>query len=495
VDNYSYGDIFMSNFLAIDQGTTSSRAIVFNSELSAVVDSQKEYKLSYPNDGWVEADPTDILNTVKETVSSVLKYDNPINACGITNQRESTIVWSRETGEPIYPVIIWQDRRTHQLCKDLKESGYEKIVRDKTGLVIDPYFSATKIKWILDNVSGARDLADDGKLMFGTIDSFLIYSMTKEKGHYTDVTNASRTMLFNINNMEWDKDLLDLFNIPISMMPHVQPCDGNFGTLDIDSKSIIIKGVIGDQQAALVGQNCFNFGDIKSTYGTGCFLMVNTKKNIITLEEGLLTTIGYQLNNEVSYAIEGSIYSCGNIIQWLRDKMKFFDNAKDSEVFLNADGNSKNVHFLPAFNGLGAPYWNSDIRGGFYGITQDSDNTDLITAAFKSICYQTKDITDLLEKNNIKINSLFIDGGMTANKTFCQLLSNILQVNISMPENIESTALGACIVSQIAEGLSIDDLKQKLERLYRPDTASISFYESDYLLWKEYIERTISTIK
>ena len=331
--------------------------------------------------------------------------------------------------------------------------------------------------------------------MFGTIDSFLIYSLTKEKGHYTDVTNASRTMLFNINNMEWDKDLLDLFNIPISMMPHVQPCDGNFGTLDIDSKSISIKGVIGDQQAALVGQNCFNYGDIKSTYGTGCFLMVNTKENIITLEEGLLTTVGYQLNNEVSYAIEGSIYSCGNIIQWLRDKMKFFDNAKDSEVFLNGDGNSKNVHFLPAFNGLGAPYWNSDIRGGFYGITQDSDNTDLITAAFKSICYQTKDITDLLEKNNIKINSLFIDGGMTANKTFCQLLSNILQVNISMPENIESTALGACIVSQIAEGLSIDDLKLKLERLYRPDTASISFYESDYLLWKEYIERTISTIK
>ncbi len=485
----------MSNFLAIDQGTTSSRAIVFNSQLSAVVDSQKEYKLSYPNDGWVEADPTDILNTVKETVSNVLKYDNTINACGITNQRESTIVWSRETGEPIYPVIIWQDRRTHQLCKELKESGYEKIVRDKTGLVIDPYFSATKIKWILDNVSGARVLADDGKLMFGTIDSFLIYSMTKEKGHYTDVTNASRTMLFNINNMEWDKELLDLFNIPISMMPHVQPCDGNFGTLDIDSKCIGIKGVIGDQQSALVGQNCFNYGDIKSTYGTGCFLMVNTKENIITLEEGLLTTVGYQLNNEVSYAIEGSIYSCGNIIQWLRDKMKFFDNAKDSEVFLNGDGNSKNVHFLPAFNGLGAPYWNSDIRGGFYGITQDSDNTDLITAAFKSICYQTKDITDLLEKNNIKISSLFVDGGMTANKTFCQLLSNILQVNISMPKNIESTALGACIVSQIAEGLSIDDLKLQLERLYKPDTASISFFESDYLMWKEYIERTISTIK
>ena len=485
----------MSNFLAIDQGTTSSRAIVFNSKLNAVVDSQKEYKLSYPKDGWVEADPADILNTVKETVNNVLADNNSITACGITNQRESTVVWSRETGEPIYPVIIWQDRRTHQFCKELIDSGNEKMVRDKTGLVIDPYFSATKIKWILDNVTGARDLAKDGKLMFGTIDSFLIYSLTKEKGHFTDVTNASRTMLFNINSMEWDSDLLDLFDIPLSMMPDVKSCDGNFGTLDLDNKHINIKGVIGDQQAALVGQNCFSYGDIKSTYGTGCFLMVNTKEKIITLDEGLLTTVGYQLNNEINYAIEGSIYSCGNIIQWLRDKLKFFANAKDSESFLNKNGNSKNVHFLPAFNGLGAPYWNSDIRGGFYGITQDCDNADLTTAAFKSICYQTRDITELLNKNNIKINSLFIDGGMTANKTFCQLLSNILQANISKPANIESTALGACIVSQIAEGLSVKDIKLELEDIYDPDISSAEFYTKDYLSWKDFIHRTISNIK
>ena len=485
----------MSNFLAIDQGTTSSRAIVFNSQLNAITDSQQEYSLSYPNDGWVEADPAHILKTVKETVRDVLKKENSITACGITNQRESTIVWSRETGEPIYPAIIWQDRRTHMLCKELRDSGHEKMIREKTGLVIDPYFSATKIKWILDNVNGARELANNGKLMFGTIDSYLIYKLTKEKEHYTDVTNASRTMLFNINEMKWDTDLLDLFNIPISMMPSVQSCDANFGTLAVDNKNISIKGVIGDQQAALVGQNCFTYGDMKSTYGTGCFLMVNTKENIITLDEGLLTTVGYQLNNEISYAIEGSIYSCGNIIQWLRDKMKFFTNAKDSESFLNSDGNSKNVHFLPAFNGLGAPYWNSDIRGGFYGITQDSDNSDLITAAFKSICYQTRDITDLLMKNNIKINSLLVDGGMTANKTFCQLLSNTLQQNISKPENIESTALGACIVSQIATGLSIEDVKPRLENIYKPDASSRDFYNSDYLSWKEYIERTISNIK
>ena len=485
----------MSNFLAIDQGTTSSRAIIFNSKLNAITDSQKEYSLSYPNDGWVEADPIQILNTVKETVSDVLKKENSITACGITNQRESTVIWSRETGEPIYPAIIWQDRRTHILCKELKDSGHEKMVREKTGLVIDPYFSATKIKWILDNVDGARELAHDGKLMFGTIDSYLIYKLTKEKEHYTDVTNASRTMLFNINEMKWDTDLLDLFDIPISMMPSVQSCDANFGTLVVDNINISIKGVIGDQQAALVGQNCFTYGDMKSTYGTGCFLMVNTKENIITLDEGLLTTVGYQLNNEISYAIEGSIYSCGNIIQWLRDKMKFFTNASDSESFLNSNGNSKNVHFLPAFNGLGAPYWNSDIRGGFYGITQDSDNSDLITAAFKSICYQTRDITDLLMKNNIKINSLLVDGGMTANKIFCQLLSNTLQQNISKPENIESTALGACIVSQIATGLSIEDVKPRLENIYKPDASSGDFYNSDYLSWKEYIERTISNIK
>ena len=485
----------MSNFLAIDQGTTSSRAIVFNSKLNAVVDSQKEYKLSYPKDGWVEADPADILKTVNNTVSDVLKKEHAITACGITNQRESTVVWSRETDEPIYPAIIWQDRRTHEFCKKLKDSGHEKMVREKTGLVIDPYFSATKIKWILDNVTGARELANNGKLMFGTIDCYLIYKLTKEKEHYTDVTNASRTMLFNINEMKWDKDLLDLFDIPISMMPSVQSCDANFGTLAVDNKNITIKGVIGDQPAALVGQNCFNYGDMKSTYGTGCFLMLNTKENIITLDEGLLTTVGYQLNNDISYAIEGSIYSCGNIIQWLRDKMKFFTNAKDSESFLNSDGNSKNVHFLPAFNGLGAPYWNSDIRGGFYGITQDCDDGDLITASFKSICYQTRDITDLLMKNNIKINSLLVDGGMTANRTFCQLLSNTLQKNISKPENIESTALGACIVSQIAEGLSIEDVKPRLENIYRPDESSEEFYNNDYSSWKEYIERTISNIK
>ncbi|NCX34166.1 MAG: glycerol kinase GlpK, partial [Proteobacteria bacterium] len=406
----------MTKFLAIDQGTTSSRAIVFSSEQKLITDSQQEYSLSYPHDGWVEANPVDILNTVNETINNVLnKTPEAISSCGITNQRETTVIWSSKTGEAIYPAIIWQDRRTHNLCNELKSKGYEKMVREKTGLVIDPYFSATKIKWILDNVEGARKKAESGELMFGTIDSFLLYNLTKEKVHLTDVTNASRTMLFNINTMDWDKDLLKLFDIPDSILPEVKPCDGEFGTLVTEGKEIKINGVIGDQQSALVGQTCFKSGDMKSTYGTGCFLMVNTKKDIIKLDEGLLTTVGYQLNNEVNYAIEGSIYSCGNIIQWLRDKMEFFQHASMSEEYLNNNGSSNNVHFLPAFNGLGAPYWNSEVRGGFYGITQDSSKADMITAAFKSICYQTRDITELLQQNNIEINSLLIDGGMTAN--------------------------------------------------------------------------------
>ena len=486
----------MNNFLAIDQGTTSSRAIIFSPNHEPIRDSQKEYALSYPNDGWVEAEPSDILKTVKETLENVIQQSSEIiSSCGITNQRETTIVWSLETGEPIYPAIVWQDRRTHELCKTLKDNGHEAMVRAKTGLVIDPYFSATKIKWILDNVDGARKDAEAGKLRFGTVDSFLVNKLSKERLHLTDVTNASRTMLFNINNMQWDEDLLNLFDIPRSMLPEVRSCDSDYGTLNIEGQNIAIKGVIGDQQSALVGQRCFNLGDMKSTYGTGCFLMVNTKEKLITLDEGLLTTVGYKLNNEINYAIEGSIYSCGNIIQWLRDKMEFFKDASSSEEFLNQNGFSNNIQFLPAFNGLAAPYWDSDVRGGFYGITQDASKNDMITAAFKSICYQTRDITELLIQNNIKINSLNVDGGMTANKTFCQLLSDSLMVNILKPANIESTALGACIVAQISQGENIDSIKSRIEDKYEPQDDLKDFLETDYRLWRNYIEKTISNIK
>ena len=483
----------MDKFLAIDQGTTSSRAIIFNSDLENVKQSQKEYNLSYPNDGWVEADADEILRTVKETVGDVLSETSEnITACGLTNQRETTIVWSKETGKPIYPAIIWQDRRTSDLCNALKRDGHEAMVQEKTGLVIDSYFSATKLKWILDNVPNAREQAVSGKLLFGTVDSFLIYNLTSERNHLTDVTNASRTMLFNIHEMSWDKELLKLFDIPLSMMPEVKSCDGDFGSLNINGKTIKINGVIGDQQAALVGQNCFNSGDMKSTYGTGCFLMVNTKDKPLKVEQGLLTTVAYKLNNEVNYALEGSIYSCGNIIQWLRDKMQFFENAKDSELLLDSKGNSNNVHFLPAFNGLGAPYWNSDVRAGFYGMTQNTSKKDLVTAAFKSICYQTKDIISILKINELEINNLLVDGGMTSNLTFCQILSDSINVNVLKPSNIESTALGACIAAQIGNGISMDSLNTKLDKEFIPNNEIVNLANDDYLKWKEYLELSIA---
>ena len=481
----------MKNYLSIDQGTTSSRAIVFNSNLELVRDSQKEYDLSFPSDGWVELDPLDVIETVKETISKVLITNEQIEACGITNQRETTIVWSKTTGKPIYPAIVWQDRRTYGLCDKLKLEGYEDFVSKKTGLLLDPYFSATKIKWILDNVDGARSLAEEGDLLFGTVDSYLIYMLSKEKNHFTDVTNASRTLLFNIKTMEWDDELLELFNIPKSMMPKVLACDDNFGTLSFNQHNIPIRGVIGDQQAALVGQDCFYEGDMKSTYGTGCFLMVNTEENPVTVKEGLLTTIAYELEGKVHYAIEGSIYSCGNIIKWLRDKMKFFNSASESEHFLDKAGNSNNVTFLPAFNGLGAPYWDSDIRGGFYGITQDTTINDMTTASFLSITFQTKEIALILEKYNIEISKLLVDGGMVQNKTFCQLLADTLQKEIVKPTNVESTAVGACKVAMIGSGKAINKISSSNLISFKPNKSLKDQFLINYKSWKEYISNSL----
>jgi len=484
----------MKNFLAIDQGTTSSRAIVFNSNLQPISESQKEYDLSYPNDGWVELDISDVLNSVRETVTSVLSDNLTIEACGITNQRETTVVWSKSSGEAIYPAIVWQDRRTHEYCNKLKSEGHEESVRNKTGLVLDPYFSATKIKWILDNVDGAKDKAEKGDLLFGTIDTYLIYKLTGNKNHLTDVTNASRTMLFNINTLEWDKELLDLFEIPESMLPKVLSCDGDFGNITINNQTIPIKGVIGDQQAALVGQRCIKKGDMKSTYGTGCFLMLNTEEEPISIDEGLLTTIAYSIQGKTHYAVEGSIYSCGNIIKWLRDKMNFFETSKDSENYLNENGESNNVLFLPAFNGLGAPYWNSDIRAGFYGITQDSSVNDMVTACFNSIVFQTKEIIMILEKYDIEVSSLLVDGGMVQNSTFCKILANSLQKVILRPQNVESTAVGACIVAMIASGENLDDIKVSDIDLFKTDAENIKDYKKNYEEWRSYLSNTMNSI-
>ena len=477
----------MKKYLSIDQGTSSSRAIIFDANLNLINDSQQEYDLAYPNDGWVELNPNDVLETVRDTVVNVLSQDQAIEACGITNQRETTVVWSKETGDPIYPAIVWQDRRTNEFCNELKSKGFEKKVKEKTGLVLDPYFSATKIKWILDNVDGAKDMAKKGDLLFGTIDTYLIYKLTNEKNHLTDVTNASRTLLFNIKTMQWDDELLELFDIPKSMLPEVLGCDGDFGTLSLGTTNIPIRGVIGDQQAALVGQGCFKNGDMKSTYGTGCFLMVNTENKHYEIDEGLLTTVAYKLGDEVHYAIEGSIYSCGNIIQWLRDKMEFFANSKDSEKFLNPNGNTNNVLFLPAFNGLGAPFWNSDVRGGFYGITQDSSINDMVTAAFQSITFQTKEITTILENYDIEINKLLVDGGMVNNNTFCQVLSDTLGKDIIQPSNVESTAIGACKVAMIGSGEDLSNITDDSPSIYKPNLDLIKVYEDNHAKWKGYL--------
>lgn len=477
----------MKKYLSIDQGTSSSRAIIFDANLNLINDSQEEYDLAYPNDGWVELNPNDVLETVRDTVINVLSEGQTIEACGITNQRETTIVWSKETGDPIYPAIVWQDRRTNEFCNELKSKGFEKKVKEKTGLVLDPYFSATKIKWILDNVDGAKDMAKKGDLLFGTIDTYLIYKLTNEENHLTDVTNASRTLLFNIKTMQWDDQLLELFDIPKSMLPEVLGCDGDFGTLSLGTANIPIRGVIGDQQAALVGQGCFKNGDMKSTYGTGCFLMVNTENKHYEIDEGLLTTVAYKLGDEVHYAIEGSIYSCGNIIQWLRDKMEFFANSKDSEKFLNPNGNTNNVLFLPAFNGLGAPFWNSDVRGGFYGITQDSSINDMVTAAFQSITFQTKEITTILENYDIEINKLLVDGGMVNNNTFCQVLSDTLGKDIIQPSNVESTAIGACKVAMIGSGEDLSNITDDSPSIYKPNLELIKVYEDNHAKWKGYL--------
>ena len=483
----------MKEILALDQGTTSSRSIIFDENLNVVRESQKEYKLSYPNDGWVEASPDDILNSVKETLNNVLDGYSSINnieCCGITNQRESTVIWDKSSGKAIYPVIIWQDRRTADLCNSLKDDPLiVEMIADKTGLVADPYFSATKIKWILDNVDGARKKAEAGELAFGTIDSFLIWNLSAERNHLTDVTNASRTLLFNIKKLCWDDELLDLFNIPANILPDVVSSDAAFGRIMVDDNIILISGVLGDQQSALVGQNCFYEGSMKSTYGTGCFLMANTKDKILRSNSGLLSTIGYKINNEVSYALEGSIFSAGTIIQWLRDEMKFFNDSNESEEYLNQDGNANNLLFIPALTGLGAPQWNPDIRGSFYGITRDTSKNDFVTAAFNSLCYQTKEILEAITKDGLEIKEISIDGGMVKNTSFTQLLANITGTNLSIPSNAEATALGAAKVAAVGCGLvkNIEDYdkEDKSNKIKHQTSQNL---QNDFLIWKAYLD-------
>ena len=447
--------------IALDQGTTSSRAIVFDKNQNILGVSQKEITQIYPKEGWVEHNPMEIwasqYGVLQEVMAKININPKDIAAIGITNQRETTIVWDKTTGEPIYNAIVWQCRRTSKMIDQLKDSGIDKYVQKKTGLIPDAYFSATKIKWILDNVEGAREKADKGELLFGTIDTWLIWKMTEGKVHVTDYTNASRTMLYNIRELKWDEELLRIFNIPLSMLPQVKSSSEVYGYTSLKEWRVPIAGIAGDQQAALFGQTAFNKGEAKNTYGTGCFLLMNTGEELVESKEGLLTTIAIGIENKVQYALEGSVFVGGAVIQWLRDELKLISDASDSEYFASKVKDNGGVYLVPAFVGLGAPYWDMYARGTIFGLTRGTNKNHIIRAALESIAYQSKEVMETMEKeSNIKIKTLKVDGGASKNKLLMQFQSDIMNVEVSRPIITETTALGAAlscrISSRILEG-------------------------------------------
>jgi glycerol kinase len=480
----------MPTLIAIDQGTTSTRTVAFDADLNIIHSKQKEYPLIYPNDGWVEIEPEELMNSVYSTIDPVLDACPDVSALGITNQRETTLVWDSDSGKPIYNAIVWQDRRTAEQCMQLKKDGYEETIKNATGLLLDPYFSATKISWILNNVDGARQRADAGKLRFGTVDTYLLWQLTNGNVYKTDVTNASRTNLYNIHTKEWDSELLKIFNIPKSMLPEVFPSESHYGSFDRGNKTIKITGIIGDQQGALVGQRCFQPGQMKATFGTGCFIMVNSGSEYLQSTSGLLNTLGYGLSGSVPYALEGSIFSAGTIIQWLRDNLEFFSDSAESINLLDERGESNGVLFIPGFTGIGAPHWNAEIRASFYGITRDTTKTDMVTAAFKSLIYQVMDIKEALSIDGIEIKNLSIDGGMAANSSFCQLLSDFLGQEVQVPPSLESTAIGAAIAAGIGARLfSIENLQNQQSNdatIYRPREKV--FIENDLIEWRKFLK-------
>ena len=487
----------MTVLIAIDQGTTSTRTVAYDKDLNIIHSEQKEYPLLYPNDGWVEIEPKELMNSVYTTIDPVIDICPDIVAAGITNQRETTLIWDADSGIPIYNAIVWQDRRTSDQCMQLKQAGYEEAIKNKTGLLLDPYFSSTKISWILDNVDGARAKAEAGKLRFGTVDTYLLWQLSKGDIFKTDVTNASRTNLYNIHTRNWDDELLEIFKVPASMLPEVHSSDSNFGAFIRGDKMIQITGVIGDQQSALVGQRCFQPGQMKATFGTGCFLMVNTGNESLKSTSGLLNTIGYGLSGETSYALEGSIFSAGTIIQWLRDNMEFFSDSQKSIKFLDAAGRSNGVLCIPGFTGIGAPHWNSEIRAAFYGITRDSTKTDIVTAAFKALIYQVIDIKDALKIDGIEINNLSIDGGMAANSSFCQLLADFLGQEVQVPSSLESTAIGAAITAGLGSNFfSIEDLhadQSTHSNTYQPRDET--FDPGDLDEWRKFLSVLLNVYK
>ena len=465
--------------LALDQGTTSSRAIVFNKQGEIMGSVQQEFPQIYPHTGWVEHDPIEILGSQVGVISEALirakTTAKEIAAIGITNQRETTIIWDRKTGAPVYNAIVWQCRRTAPYCDELKEKGYADMIYDKTGLVLDAYFSATKIKWILDNVEGVRERAEKGELAFGTIDTYLIWHLTKDHVHATDYTNASRTMLFNIHTLKWDEELLELMNIPRSLLPEVYPSSHLYGDSDktILGASIPICGVVGDQQAALFGQLCVNKGDIKNTYGTGCFMLMNTGDEAIISKHGLVTTLAASLDDHPSYVLEGSVFVGGAIVQWLRDEMRMIKNAAETEKYATSVESSNGVYIVPAFVGLGAPHWDPQVRGTVSGLTRGTKKEHFIRASLEAIAYQVYDIYTAMENDlGIKVKTLNVDGGASQNNFLLQFEADVLLADVVRPKVVEVTALGACYLAGLKVGYwkDIEDIRNNkvIERVFTP---------------------------
>jgi glycerol kinase len=457
--------------VALDQGTTSSRAVILDHDTNIVSVAQREFEQIYPQAGWVEHDPMEIFATQSATLVEVLSKAGiasaQIAAIGITNQRETTIVWNKNTGKPVYNAIVWQCRRTAEMCDQLKAEGLEEYIKDATGLVLDPYFSGTKVKWILDNVDGAREQADAGELLFGTVDTWLVWKMTQGRVHVTDYTNASRTMLFNINSMQWDDTLLEKFGIPRSMMPEVKSSSEVYAQANLGGKGgirIPIAGIAGDQQAALFGHRCVQPGQVKNTYGTGCFLLMNTGNEKVTSNSGLLTTIACGPNGEPNYALEGAVFMGGASIQWLRDEMKLITDANDSEYFATKVDSSNGVYVVPAFTGLGAPYWDPYARGTIVGLTRGSNSNHIVRATLESIAYQSRDVMDAMKVDSGNdILSLSVDGGAVANNFLMQFQCDVLNADVIRPKVTEVTALGAAYLAGLAVGFwsSIDELADK----------------------------------
>lgn len=489
--------------LSIDQGTTSSRGVIFDENYEIISIGQNEFTQFFPDSGWVEHDPEEIWTSTLESCRSAInqsKIDpNQIRAIGITNQRETTVVWDKETGMPIYNAIVWQDRRTSDYCQSLRSLGHESLVNQKTGLLLDPYFCATKIAWILDNVDGAREKANKGGLLFGTIDCFLMWRLSNQKIHSTDATNACRTLLYNIHEGCWDKDLLDLFNVPASMLPEVYDNAADFGVADesIFGSEIAIAASIGDQPSALVGQACFHPGMVKSTYGTGCFVLINTGYEPVKSNNKLLTTLAFQVNGKTCYALEGSIFIAGAAVQWLRDGLKFVESAEQSETLAMKADDSQDVYLVPAFVGLGAPHWDPDCRGALFGMTRNTGPAEITKATLESVCYQTSDLLSAISKDlgESKLSAIRVDGGMAASKWTMQMLSDLVELPVDRPKNLETTALGAAYLAGMQVGFypPMDEFSESWQSESQFNSKMKEELRARKLAgWKDAVRRTLS---